>query len=316
MRRLNLTVHSFLFLLGCSLFAQSPHFDYDMAVCERILAARPLMIRVANPLRSADDIALRAVVVDSSGTAIWVKMKSAPPGGEFYNNEPRYQMASYVIQKLFLNEEDYVVPPTLIRPFLVDQIRKFTRSWGETFSQTMDVVCVLQYWMNEVSMDVKIDRNRAEKDDEYARRLAHLNVLTYLIRHNDSNRGNVMSAAEGNPPRFFAVDNDVAFAAPASNRGHKWRNLFIRRIPRDVIQRLELITLSDLSQLLGVVSEFRVEYGRLIPQAPSENLNVKKGVRRTESWIQFGLTENEIEDLFNRIQDLLELVDRGKLEVF
>ena len=48
-------------------------------------------------------------------TAIEVKWAIAPTGGEAFNNQPRYEAAAYELQKLFLDERDYVVPPTVLR---------------------------------------------------------------------------------------------------------------------------------------------------------------------------------------------------------
>jgi hypothetical protein len=48
---------------------------------------------------------------------------------------------------------------------------------------------------------------------------------------------------------------------------------------------------------------------------PTANLNPKKGVRVKEHRIQFGLEEEEIEDLEERLEELLQDVDSGKIKV-
>ena len=44
-----------------------------------------------------------------------VKWAAAPRGGDSFNNRPRFEVAVYELQKLFLDEEDFVVPPTVVR---------------------------------------------------------------------------------------------------------------------------------------------------------------------------------------------------------
>ena len=41
------------------------------------------------------------------------KWKPAPSGGEGFNNFPRKELAAYEFQKLFLDPDEYVVPPTV-----------------------------------------------------------------------------------------------------------------------------------------------------------------------------------------------------------
>ena len=44
-----------------------------------------------------------------------VKLRRAEPGAEDFNNRPRYDLAAYELQKLFLEPAEYVVPPTALR---------------------------------------------------------------------------------------------------------------------------------------------------------------------------------------------------------
>ena len=78
-------------------------------------------------------------------TAIEVKWAVAPTGGEAFNNQPRYEAAAYELQKLFLDERDYVVPPTALR--MVPQ-SVFTASAGlkgePTFEDSPAVLVELQ----------------------------------------------------------------------------------------------------------------------------------------------------------------------------
>ena len=68
---------------------------------------------------------------------------------------------------------------------------------------------------------------------------------------------------------------------------------------------------------LGVVSELRADSaGILRPVEATANNEPKKGARVEPGWIQFGLEDDEIEDLDERVAKLLQAVDSGKQPVF
>ena len=49
---------------------------------------------------------------------------------------------------------------------------------------------------------------------------------------------------------------------------------------------------------------------------PGPNIESDKGIRYEDGRLQFGLTEDEIENVWERIEDLLEMVDEGDIPVF
>jgi len=49
---------------------------------------------------------------------------------------------------------------------------------------------------------------------------------------------------------------------------------------------------------------------------PGENLDPDDGVRIEGNTIQLGLSEDELEDVWERIKDLIEDVDEGDIAVF
>lgn len=101
-----------------------------------------------------------------------------------------------------------------------------------------------------------------------------------------------------------------------SDRGFVWRKLKVKRLPNDTIERLRNITQADLEKTLSVVAQFEVVDGELIPTAPAQNLNEKKGVRQKDGLIQFGLTSYEIKRVYSRLKKLLQRVDSGKIKTF
>lgn len=261
----------------------------------------------------------RVVLSYSDGTLLPAKWAVAPGGGEAFNNNPRFEAAAYEVQKLFLDDDAYMVPPTVLRAFS-------TREYEEhdpgsyvrpTLRGTESVLVVLQYWLFNVTPDDFWDRDRFEADTLYARHFANFNIGTYLMRHGDENEGNFLISITPGSPRVFSVDNGVAFSSKESDRGFRWRRLQIDRVSAATVARLRVLTREEVTRQLETLAEFRVlEDGTLAPVAATANLDPGDGIRQREGRVQLGLTRREIDGVWDRIQDLLEDVDDGDLEVF
>jgi hypothetical protein len=243
------------------------------------------------------------------------KLAKAAPGASTFNNEPRYEQAAFVVQKLFLGPDEYVVPPTVIRVVPTDWLRQYDETAVPTFGGTEETVILLQYWLMQVTDERVWDRDRLESDTVYARHIANLNILTYLIRHNDANEGNFLISTYEDDPRVFSVDNGLAFRSEASNRGYEWRNMRVKRLPHATVERLRAMTAGDL-EALGVLAQFERRGPLLVPVPAGANLDAGRGVRNRDGVVQFGLTGREIADVASRLRNLLKDVDEGKLTVF
>ena len=55
-----------------------------------------------------------------------MKLRKAEPGADTFNNVPRYDLAAYELQKLFLDPAEYVVPPTALRMVPLADFRKYS----------------------------------------------------------------------------------------------------------------------------------------------------------------------------------------------
>ena len=250
-------------------------------------------------------------------TAIEVKWAVAPAGGEAFNNQPRYEAAAYELQKLFLGERDYVVPPTALRMVPQSVFAASAGLKGEpTFDDSPAVLVELQYWTMGVTADGVFDPKRATRDSVYARHLGDLNILTYLIRHRDANKGNMLLSADSANPRLFAVDNGVAFNSPPSNRGTDWERMRVERVSAPTVERLRSINEANLTTALGVVAQFERRGDDYVATAPGPNLDADKGIRRKGSTLQLGLTSYEIEGVRDRLKSLLKDIDRGRIKTF
>jgi hypothetical protein len=242
-----------------------------------------------------------------------VKWAAAPRGADSFNNRPRFEIAVYELQKLFLDEEDYVVPPTVVRAMPLDEYPR-RDAVLTTFRDIDAVVVLMQYWLSQVTDEDVYDKDRIEDDSLYARHLADMNILTYLVRHADANPGNMLISTAENA-RVYAVDNGVSFGE-ISDRPDDWRKMRTDRLPQGTVERLRGISEEDLHAALGVLAQFEVQGGQLVQVEPTENLDPGDGVRQTDDVIQMGLTTREIRRVHGRLEDLLKDIDEGKYEIF
>jgi hypothetical protein len=259
------------------------------------------------------------------GAMLRSKWAPAPKGGGEFNNRPRLELAAYAVQKLFLDENEYVVPPTAGRCVAMTDYPPSQDPSAMPIQATFEdwnmVLVVLQFWPWNVDGSVEakkiLDKKRIKEDPLYARHATNFNLFTYLIKHRDSNVGNFLVSTDPNNPRVFSVDNGIAFSGgEESNRGNWLEKIRVDRFSRKSIDRLRALTLEDLHAQLGVVAQYEVQGGAMVPVTPTANLDPGDGIRREGSVLQLGLKENEIERLYGRIQDLLEDVDKGKYELF
>ena len=58
---------------------------------------------------------------------------------------------------------------------------------------------MFSYWLQKVSSHDVLDTKRFRSDERYRRHVADLNLVTYLVDHHDSRKGNflVSTASEG-----------------------------------------------------------------------------------------------------------------------
>jgi hypothetical protein len=286
---------------------------------EREIATEPFRITTAEISRpkARGDITLKAELSFSGEPPYRVKLRRAEPGAEDFNNRPRYDLAAYALQKLFLDPAEYVVPPTALRFVPLAELRPYAAEAKPTFRGSDEVLVVLQYWLQEVKVIADVyDPARFAADAAYARHVGQLNVLTWLIEHGDSNVGNFLISRAEDGARVFSIDNGVAFSFNESDRGQLWKSLRVNRLPADTVERLRAITEDELHRRLGVLAEWRLQDGRWIAAAPGENLAPARGVRSSKEAVQLGLTKSEIGAVWRQLERLLGHVDSGKITAF
>ena len=299
--------------------AQDLNIPLPADAIERQLATEPFALTSAEISRpkAKGDITLKAEVSFSGAAPYRVKLRRAEPGAEDFNNRPRYDLAAYALQKLFLDPPEYVVPPTALRFIPVGQLLPYAKEARPTFRGSDEVLVVLQYWLQEVKVIADVyDAERFATDALYARHIGQMNILTALIEHGDSNVGNFLISRAEAGQRVFSIDNGVAFAFNESDRGDLWRKLRVDRLPADAIRRLRAIDDRVLDEHLGVLAQWRLESGRWVAEPGGANLSPSRGVRQKDGRVQLGLTSTEIARVRRALQRLLQDVEDGKVGTF
>ncbi len=305
--------------------AQDANFLLPIGEIDMILREGELTVIGIEPSRGLPGERTFRATVQSGDHVLQIKYAPAVEGGDEFNYRPRYEMAAYVVQSLFLDEAELVVPPTVIRAFPLYVVQAAldmvpgsgTLPAEPTFSDWQMTLVELQYWLFNVDVpDELLVRDRIEEDEVYERLLGNFNLLTYIIRHSDSNAGNFVMSGHADFPRIFSVDNGVSFSSEESNRGIEWRELRLDRYPADAIEKLREVTLDDLHELLGVIVQMEIrDDGNFQGVKPTANMNPGRGIRRDDQRIQLGLTKSEIESIHRRIRRLVEWVDEGRYEL-
>ncbi|MEE4311210.1 MAG: hypothetical protein V2J62_05020 [candidate division KSB1 bacterium] len=310
-----------LFLFACflvlnSAFAQDSNIVHPLERIERALWQDDFKMNTPRGVRYQEDQARWTMLRYDDGFFMRVKIMKAPKGGGTTNNNPRYELAAYQFQKLFLDPHEYVVPPVSIRFIPIEYYRKFEPDVKPTFRKTDAVLCAFQYWLSNVSPDDLYNEKRLEEDSLYAKHIANFNIFTYLVQHNDSNEGNALISTDVNNPRVFSVDNGLTFGEEYSRLGVKWRDLFVPRLPETTIDRLRTLDYDSLFSALSVIAQYRIQDGSVEAMEPTSVFDKYEGVRVNKEMIQFGLTESEIYNVYNRLRSLLKMVDKGKIPTF
>jgi hypothetical protein len=254
----------------------------------------------------------------NQGITLKAKWKRATAGGKAFNNEPRKEVAAYELQKLFLDPDEYVVPPTEARCFPLEQYEREVRRARPTFRHTQCVFGLLAYWMDGVRELQALDRRRFDADPKYRATIANLNLLTFLIDHRDTRSSNFAITDDHDDPRAFSFDNGLAFSGvynPKNLFRRAWERLVVPRVPHDKIERLRRITRADLDRL-ATVAEFAIVGTQLQEIPVTASFDDDKGVRIKGNVLQIGLKRSEIDGVEARIRELVHRVDSGTLEEY
>jgi hypothetical protein len=245
------------------------------------------------------------------------KFKPVPEALDEFNESPRLELAAYDLQKLVLDHDEYVVPPTVLACLPLDRYEELLEDL-EPFRDTDCALGVLAYWLENVSDDGVYDSDRLERDPLYRRHLSNLNAVTILMGHQDDLGSNFLLADDPDRPRVFAIDNGLAFGAMGANPiqlvSSAWSSLRVETMPARTVARLQALGRKELEPLAVVAQlEHRDEALRAVPH--SAPFDRSEGVRERGDVIQLGLTADEITDVHERLVDLLDAIESGDVTV-
>ena len=253
------------------------------------------------------------------GKEFLVKWKEAPRRLESWNNSPRRELASYETQKLFLDPDDFVVPPSVMRCIPLEDYRAaIDASHSPTLAGSNCVLGNVSLWLQNVTVpDTLYDKTRFATDPNYAARMADFNLFAYIIDHKDGRRGNFLVSKDDADRRVFAVDNGITFDALIWNYFvRNWNDIRVPALRKKSVDRLRNVR-RDQVEPLAVVAELHLdEHGVFEPVEHGPPLTMKEGARRREGVVQLGLMDDEVEDILEHIQEIIEAVDEGKIPVF
>jgi hypothetical protein len=299
--------------------SQDVNVPVPVADLERAITNDPFKIvgaEISRP-KAKGDITLKAQVSFADQPPITVKLRKSEPGADTYNNVPRYDIAAYELQKLFLDPAEYVVPPTALRFVPIAEWKQYQPDVERTFRNAEQVLGVMQYWLQDVKATADVFYpDRFEADAVYARHVGQMNILTDLIDHQDSNAGNFLISRVPEGARVFSIDNGVAFGSEESDRGKLWKDLRVKKLPADAVERLRKITEQTLTDSLGVLVQWELQGDAYVTVAKGANLSASQGVRQKDNVIQMGLKKSEISKILRNVENLLKQVDSGKVTTF
>ncbi len=251
----------------------------------------------------------------ADGEEIDVKWKRVPGGMDGWNNSPRKEIAAYQVQRLFLDPSDHVIPTTVLRCV---PLEVFLDPPPPHPADGHCVLGVLEVWVHDAQIPDEIyDAQRFEKSPSYRRHMADLNLVTYLIDHHDGRDANFLLSNDAEDRRVWSIDNGISFGAPVPNfLVRNWNTIRVPALRREPLERLRALP-DDAFDALAVVAEMeRGEDGVYRHVAPGRSRDADAGATLGGGRLQLGLSGDEIDAMEDRLEDLLERVEDGKLQTF
>jgi hypothetical protein len=147
--------------------------------------------------------------------------------------------------------------------------------------------------------------------------MADMNLLTYLIRHQDGRASNFLLANDPENRRVFSIDNGIAFGASLHNFFVKnWDTVRVPALRKKSVERLRALPPGAFARLAVVVEMKRDAEGVLRPARESPSRHPDEGIYLGDGVLQLGLRRSEIDDLADRRKALLDEVDASRLRTF
>lgn len=247
-------------------------------------------------------------------------------------NSPRRELAAYQVQKLFLEPEEYVVPPSAPHCFPLAAYREQVDPHATaTFRQVECVYGILSYWLEDVEplADAReagwfhgqyrhaFDPDLFARSPIYRDSISRVNLLTYVIGHADSHAKNFVITDDASAPVVYSVDNSLSLGLKKNAKldpRHDWSTLKVPALPRRAIDRLrDNLALVDR---LAAVAELEPRGDAMVPLEPRPVAPDGDGLTWHDGRLRVGLSVAEIGDVKVRIALLLQKIDRGQVRLY
>jgi hypothetical protein len=249
-------------------------------------------------------------------------------------NSPRRELAAYAVQKLFLKEHEYVVPPTAPHCFALDEYReKVDARARASYRNTNCVYGILSYWLEDVqplgaarkagwfrgARGHALDRKLFESNRTYRDSIASVNLFTYLIAHADSHAANFLITRDRDEPFVYSIDNSLSLGMPRNAKlpeADDWSRLRVPALPRAQVDRIGALG-SRIDELRSC-AELEPQDGQLVIASRSSRASAPPtdGMDWVDGRLRVGLTASEIAGLRGRIERLSRSAERGQLELY
>ena len=249
-------------------------------------------------------------------------------------NSPRRELAAYAVQKLYLDEQEYVVPPTAPHCFPLGEYReKVDRKARASFRDTDCVYGILSYWLEDVqslaaarkagwfhgARGHALDRKLFAANQTYRDSIASVNLFTYVIAHADSHAANFVITRDRDEPFVYSIDNSLSLGLAVNARLAReddWSRLKVPALPRAQVARLRAI--GDRVDELRSCAELERDDGLLVVTSATDRAKAAPtdGHDWVDGHLRVGLTASEIAGLRARIAELSARAERGQIELY
>jgi hypothetical protein len=252
------------------------------------------------------------------GAVVKAKWKAAPNYvADGWNNSPRREIAAYEIQKWFLDPQDYIVPTSEVRCIPLAAYRAIEPDARPTLRGIECVYGVLSLWLEGVEEPPEIWHPELFEQGGYYRfSVAAMNILTFLIGHQDGRPANFLWSTDDNR-HVYSIDNGISFHAfPYNFLVKNWNGIRVPALPRKVIDRLARVSPEQI-QGLAILRHLEADATGVLQVKPaSKNLDPGEGTRLAGTTLQFGLRASEVKEVEKRLGQLVQRTQSGSIPLF
>ncbi|HEY6078642.1 MAG TPA: hypothetical protein VIW29_07555 [Polyangiaceae bacterium] len=305
---------------------EGPPHCRPAAQVEKLLGDELEILSMADTPSGSQGAMLLTLRAPRHGTVLRVKWR--PQSGADVINEPRKELAACAVQRLFLEPDELVAPPTVAHCFALEKYRVHVPKAKPSFHSIDCVLGFASLWLEDVQSvggarkdgllspgDGIWDPGLFAKDALYRSSVGKANLLTYLINHGDAHSEQFMLERAPGGLRTYVVDSSIAFLSiknPMLLLRQDWSSIQLPKLPPRPIQRLAKLTDADYARLACATTLVRHDR-----QLTTEHQPHCAPGDTTMSWqgerLRIGLSKSEIELVRQRVGELLQRPDLAQL---